>query len=290
MALGFFDGFHLGHQAIVEAACRGAERPLVFTFHNHPASVVSPQGAPGLLTLADERLALLQAAGAEPVWCTFNRDFSQLSPDEFFVELLVRRLGARRLVSGANYRFGHRAAGTVDTLRKLAGPLGVEVVTVPGVQHDGSLISSTRIRASLAEGRPREATAMQGRPFSVEGVVQTGAQRGRTLQFPTANLALPEGKLRPAFGVYAVEVLLPGESQPRPGVANLGVRPTVSQQSPPWLETHLFDFEGDLYGQHLAVRLMEFLRPERRFSGLDELRGQISQDADAARALLQRPA
>ena len=287
IALGFFDGFHRGHQAILQAAAADPQLPAVtFTFRNHPASVISSERKPGLLTTADERFAALTEAGSQVVWVDFDRPFSQLSPESFFSDILVNRLGARRLVSGANYRFGHRAQGDVALLRQFAEPHGIEVVTVPGVEDGGELISSTRIRQALQNGDPRAAERMLGRPFRICNRVLRGDQRGRTLGFPTANLPLPVDKLAPAYGVYACRAnLQSGESFA--AVANLGVRPTVTQSNEPLLEVHLIDFSADLYGEHVKVDLLDFIRPERRFSGLDELKSQIEQDRDRARQLLR---
>lgn len=288
VALGFFDGFHRGHQAILAATCEKL-RPVTFTFRNHPASVIQSVRMPGLLTVAAERQALLQSAGSEVVWCDFDRPFSQLSPEDFFEEILRKRLAAGRLVSGSNYRFGHKAGGDVGRLRELAAPHGIEVVTVPGVEEEGELISSTRVRNCLQAGQPEQASRMLGRPFSLSARVVRGDQRGRTIGFPTANLQLPAGKLVPRYGVYACWVLRGAERLA--AVANLGVRPTVAaNQAEPLLEAHLLDFQGDLYGEPLQVELWHFLRPEQRFSGLDALKDQLQQDLARARELLLRPA
>ncbi|MFN8606273.1 MAG: bifunctional riboflavin kinase/FAD synthetase [Vulcanimicrobiota bacterium] len=288
VALGFFDGFHRGHQAILAATCEKL-RPVTFTFRNHPASVIQSVRMPGLLTVAGERQALLQQAGSEVVWCDFDRPFSQLSPQEFFEDILRRGLGAGRLVSGTNYRFGHKAGGDVELLRQLAAPHGIEVVTVAGVEEDGQLISSTRIRNCLQQGQPEQAARMLGRPYALSARVVRGDQRGRTIGFPTANLQPAAGKLVPAYGVYACWVQR-GE-QRLAAVANLGVRPTVAaNQAEPLLEAHLLDFEGDLYGEPLIVELHHFLRPEQRFAGLDALKAQLQLDLVQARELLLRPA
>lgn len=287
VALGFFDGFHRGHQAIIESTVKQL-RPISFTFRNHPAHVISSERAPGLLTTAEERKDLLEKAGTEVVWCDFDRPFSQLGPEEFFQEILVKKLGAGRLVSGANYRFGHKAGGDVPLLRQMSAPLGIEVVTVNGVEEGGEWISSTRIRQCLSQGQLDQANRMLGRHFSFTARVVRGDQRGRTLGFPTANLQVPPGKIVPAYGVYACWVERGAERFA--SVANLGVRPTVVSQGEPILEAHLLDFEGDLYGERLMVHLLHFLRPEQKFSGLDQLKSQIERDRDLARERLLRPA
>lgn len=289
VALGFFDGFHRGHQAILAATTSSPLRPVTFTFRNHPASVIQSVRMPGLLTIAGERQALLQEAGSQVVWCDFDRPFSQLSPEDFFETILRKGLGAGRLVSGSNYRFGHKAGGDVARLRELATPHGIEVVTVPGVEEGGELISSTRIRNCLQAGQPEEATLMLGRPYSLSARVVRGDQRGRTIGFPTANLQLAAGKLVPAYGVYACWVQR--GDQRLAAVANLGIRPTVaSNQVEPLLEAHLLDFSEDLYGEPLVVELWRFLRAEQRFSGLDALKAQLQLDLAHAREFLLRPA
>lgn len=292
MALGFFDGFHRGHQAILAATVGNGLPALTFTFRNHPASVIHSQTRPGLLTTASERFELLEAAGSRVVWCDFDRPFSQLSPEEFFQQILVERLRAGRLVSGQNYHFGHRAGGNVETLRQLAAERGIEVVTVPGVEEQGELISSTRIRNCVQAGELEQATRMLGRPFTLSAQVQRGDQRGRTLGFPTANLPLAPEKLVPAFGVYACWVHRARQPGSRyPAVANLGIRPTISvEPGEPLFEAHLLDFNEDLYGERLTVELVRFLRPEQKFSGLEALRAQIVRDSDHARATLLGPA
>jgi riboflavin kinase/FMN adenylyltransferase len=288
VALGFFDGFHRGHQAILAAnRSRSDLTALVFTFRNHPASVISSARSPVLLSTPQERKGLLESANNRVVWCDFDRPFSELSPADFFEQILRQKLGAQRLVSGPNYRFGHRAGGDVASLRELAAPHGIEVVTVEGVEYQGELISSTRIRHSLAAGQLQEANAMLGRNFSLSARVLRGDQRGRQLGFPTANLPLPAEKIAPAYGVYAGWVLHAG--QRHPGVGNLGVRPTIYSQGDPVLEMHLIDFDGDLYGQQLQVELCHYLRPEQRFEGLDQLKAQIEKDRDEARSLLRSP-
>lgn len=288
VALGFFDGFHRGHQAIVGQATSRGLRPLTFTFRNHPASVISSQRTPELLTTVEERFELLAAAGTEVVWCDFDRPFSQLSPQEFFQDILVERLGAGLLVSGSNYRFGHRAEGDVELLRQMAEPLGIEVVCPAEVLHEGDWISSTRIRQAIAQGQVEEAALLLGRPFTVSARVLRGDQRGRQLGFPTANLPLASGKIIPAFGVYAGWAKRAGERHA--AVANLGIRPTVTDSRVPLLEVHLLDFQGDLYGESLTVELAHFLRAEQKFSGLDALKHQIALDSQLARARLLGPA
>jgi len=201
--------------------------------------------------------------------------------------LIVEGLAARHAVVGYDFHFGHKRGGTPEVLRQMGERWGFGVsVVAPLEAAGGTVYSSTRIRQHLAEGRPREAAQLLGRPFEIEGRVEMGDRRGRTIDFPTANLRLGD-YLRPAGGVYAVRVEIGEEAAPRwrEGVANLGTRPTVGGTDLR-LEAHLFDFTGDLYGKHLCVALIEHLRPERKFAGLGELKAQIAADAAQARAIL----
>lgn len=283
VALGFFDGVHRGHQALLAQARQGDYPAVVFTFRNHPASVVSSARTPLLLTDYEERFQLLQDAGLGVVWADFDRPFSQIEPREFVGDILLSRLGARRVISGANYRFGHRAAGTPSLLRECTN-LKVEVV--PDVLENGQVISSSRIRQALLEGRVKEAGVMLGRPFRISGRVLRGQQIGRKLDAPTANVSLNPDKVVPSYGVYAVQVTSKGTIYN--AVANLGVRPTAQpEQSVPLLEAHLLDFADDLYGEPINVDFIERIRGEQRFSGLDELKAQIRLDIVTTRKHLQ---
>ena len=282
VALGFFDGVHRGHLALIERVLGGPEAPVVLTFRNHPASVVSHADLPPLLTDFEERCQLLMQAGLDVVWTDFDRPFSQLEPQRFVDDILVARLGARRVVSGDNYRFGHRAAGNPAFL---ANCQDFQVEIVAAVLDGGQVISSSRIRACLTEGRVDEAQRLLGRPFRISGRVLRGEQIGRKLDAPTANLALETEKAIPLYGVYAVRVQHKGVSYP--AVANLGVRPTAQEfQKSPLLEVHLLDFAGDIYGEPLQVDFRVRLRGEQRFPNLDALKAQIQQDIVRARQLL----
>ncbi|MGH7125653.1 MAG: riboflavin biosynthesis protein RibF, partial [Stellaceae bacterium] len=217
----------------------------------------------------------------------FDLAFSKVPADAFVQRLIVETLHARHAVVGYDFHFGHKRGGTPEVLRQLGERWGFGVTVVAPLEAAGGTVySSTRIRQDLARGRAREAAELLGRPFEIEGRVEMGDQRGRTIGFPTANLRLGD-YIRPAGGVYAVRVEIEEEAPRRwhDGVANLGTRPTVGGTDLR-LETHLFDFAGDLYGKHLRVALIEHLRPERKFSGLDELKAQIAADAAQARAIL----
>lgn len=271
VALGFFDGVHLGHQALLR------EAEVAFTFDNHPSTVLRPEAAPPLLTTLAERAALMEGLGKTVVHRPFDREFSQLSPADFAEQVLRHRLQARRVVVGPNYRFGHKASGKPEDLRQL----GFEVVEVAPVEKNGEIVSSTAIRQLVGQGRCSEASQWLGHPYSWHQRVVMGHQRGRLLDTPTANLPVPERKVVPAFGVYLVQLQLDGQSYN--GVANLGVRPTFENgQQAPLLEVHLLGFEGDLYDRWLTVQFVGRLREERKFDGLESLKAQIARDREQA--------
>lgn len=290
VALGFFDGCHLGHQRILDL-CRSMseQRAAVLTFRDHPGAAIPGRQPPALLTTLEERVDLLQRRGVTVLVKTFDRDFSTWSAERFVEELLVRRLGVRAVVVGHDYRFGHRASGDGETLAALGRRFGFSTTVVAPVtaeRHGQLVISSTKIRQAIAEGALELAQDLLGRPYAVSAVVRQGAKRGRTLDFPTANQRFPEQKLQPPYGVMVVRAHTE-QGQTFGGVANFGLRPTVEDgASEPLLETHLFDFRGDLYGQTLKVEFLAHLRPERKFGSLDELRQQILDDAARARQLL----
>jgi riboflavin kinase/FMN adenylyltransferase len=283
LALGFFDGVHLGHQAVLKLALSAGGRPWAYTFRNHPASVLAPERAPRLLTTFAERVEILEGLGLGVVYSDFDLAFSQISPRRFAEEILAGRLGARWVAVGANYTFGHQGAGKVALLAELGRQLGFEVRTAGPVRVGGRVVSSTRIRQAVAGGRVEEARQLLGRPYQLRGEVVPGAARGARLGFPTANLRPPAEKVLPAHGVYAV--LVRYQERLWPGVANLGVRPTFGEDQV-LLEVHLFDVEVDLYGQELEVHFIRRLRPERKFPGVEALRAQIAEDCRQARELL----
>ncbi|WP_029011009.1 bifunctional riboflavin kinase/FAD synthetase [Azospirillum halopraeferens] len=292
VALGNFDGVHRGHRAVIAAAqahARALGVPAgVLTFEPHPRSVFRPDDPPFRLTPFRVRTRYLEELGVDLLFVVHFDDRFRHTPAEGFVtEALVDGLGIRHAVCGWDFLFGHGRAGDVALLERLGKDHGFGVTTVgPVTDPEGGVYSSTRVRDALVHGRPREAAHILGHHWEVEGRVEHGDRRGRTIGFPTANVELGE-YLRPAFGVYAVQagVDLGRETVWHDGVANLGRRPTVGGLVER-LEVHLFDFAGDLYGQHLRVRLIDFLRPERRFADLDALKAQIALDAAAARAAL----
>ena len=287
LALGNFDGVHLGHAHLLRTlhAAR-PDAPLgVLTFEPHPRELFRPDDAPFRLSLSDERRDALAALGVERIHeIPFNRDFSLLTARRFVQEVLHEGLGATHLACGGDFAYGHRRGGDVTTLAAHAEALGIGLTVVPALADAGGPFSSTRIRRALLDGYPERAAAELGRPWAVRGVVRHGDKRGRLLGFPTANIQLGR-HLEPARGVYAVTVRLP-DGRPYPGVANIGRRPTVNDTLESRLEVNLFDFDGDLYGQVLSVSLHTLLRAEHKFDGLDALKAQITLDARSARNYL----
>jgi riboflavin kinase/FMN adenylyltransferase len=289
LALGNFDGVHRGHAHLVRAA-HGArpDAPLgVLTFEPHPREFFRPDDPPFRLTLSAERASALQALGVSIIHeIGFDAEFSHLEADVFITRVLHEALGARHLACGPDFAFGHRRGGDVTLLARRAEALGMGLTVVPPLADTGGPLSSTRIRRLLQDGYPELATTALGRPWTLRGPVSQGDQRGRTIGFPTANIALGR-HLEPARGVYAVTLRLPDGSR-RAGVANIGRRPTLGEGLQSRLEAHIFDYAGDLYGQELAVSLHAYLRAEQKFAGLDALRTQIALDANAARDALHR--
>ncbi|MCX8099946.1 MAG: bifunctional riboflavin kinase/FAD synthetase [Geminicoccaceae bacterium] len=289
VAIGNFDGVHLGHRAVLQAAQRAA-RALgagwgVVTFEPHPREVLSPEQAPPRLTPFRRKAGLLRALGVELlVVLPFDRALAARSPEAFVGEILLERLGVRAIATGTDFRFGHRRAGDVALLAALGRSRGIAVEAVAPVELGGERCSSSAIRAHLERGRVAEAARLLGRPHTIDGRVRPGARRGRQLGFPTANLELPPRLAAPADGVYAVLVRLAGEPAGRghPGIANLGWRPTFDGTRR-LLEVHLLDGRFELYGKKLEVDFLERLREERRFDGPEALARQIAIDCEAAR-------
>jgi riboflavin kinase/FMN adenylyltransferase len=288
VALGNFDGFHLGHQAVVARAVERARvegRPvLVATFDPHPVRHFRPDAAPFRLTTLDQRARLFAAAGADAmVVFRFDATLAALTADRFVAERLIDGLRVGGVVTGEDFTFGHAKSGDIATLRRAGAVAGFSVDTVGAVMLDGEPVSSTRIRAALRGGDARGAARLLTRPYTIEGVVQHGDKLGRTIGYPTANLDMGP-YLRPAYGIYAVRGRL-ADGRVLDGAANLGIRPTFV---PPkeLLEPHFFDFSGDLYTQVIEVELIEWLRAEAKFDGLDALVAQMDRDCARARELL----
>jgi riboflavin kinase/FMN adenylyltransferase len=293
VALGNFDGFHLGHQAVVgRAVARGfhERRPvIVATFDPHPVRLFKPDLPPFRLTSLDQRQALFAHAGADAMLVfEFNRQLAAMEAEEFVAEVLGREIGAAGVITGDDFTFGKGRSGDVALLKALGDQHGMIAEAVPQVLLDGERISSGRIREALIAGDSGTATHMLSRDYAIEGVVQRGDQRGRELGYPTANLDLGDYQ-RPKYGVYAVRVTLdangPNGGSEHPGVASLGVRPTFE---PPeeLLEAYLFGFDGDLYGRKIAVALHAYIREEKKFGDVTDLVAHMREDEAKARHLL----
>lgn len=311
VAIGNFDGLHLGHQAVLDAMRRAAETngfiPSVLTFEPHPRRFFAPASPPFRLERLHTKLARLRDAGVERVYMPpFNKEFAALHAEAFLEEVLAKRLGARAVITGENFAFGKDRGGDINTLRVWGEKRGIEIIAVPPVQFGEAICSSSAIRAELAVGDVAAAGHLLGRPYQLSGRVVHGDGRGKTIGFPTANVRLAPGLKLPAFGVYAVRVLC-GDITPTPpdacaaardvtlreakntillGVANLGIKPTITVNNLPTLEIYLFDVLQDLYGKTLIVDFEMYIRPERKFDGLDALKKQIATDCVAAKKFL----
>ncbi|MGF1545460.1 MAG: bifunctional riboflavin kinase/FAD synthetase [Parvularculaceae bacterium] len=291
-ARGNFDGGHRGHQRLMDGAAALASRlraaPGVVTFEPHPRRFFRPQDPPFLIDAPARRDALLRAAGAETILTlAFDADLARLSPAAFVCDVLRDRLRLAGVVAGADFRFGFERRGDAAALKALCVEAGLDAELVEPLADaaaPGDKIGSSDVRAALAAGDMAGAAALLGRPWIVDGVVAEGQRLGRQLGFPTANLTLGD-VVAPRHGVYAVLVDVGDVGEGLPGVANYGRRPTVGGDEP-LLEVHVLDGAFDLYGRAIAVRFERFLRPERKFDGLDALKAQIAADCDAARAVL----
>lgn len=289
VALGNFDGFHAGHQAVVGEAIAWARtegRPvIVATFDPHPVTVFAPDAAPFRLTTLDQRQELFAAAGADAMLVFhFTRDFAATSAQDWVEQVIARQLGAAGVVTGTDFTFGKGRAGDITTLSTLGAKVGVAARAVAPVQDEQGVISSSRIRDALRAGDPATAARLLTRPYTVRGIVQHGDKLGRTIGFPTANLSLGD-YLRPAYGVYAITGRLP-DGRPVKGAANMGIRPHFD---PPkeLLEPHFFDYAGNLYAQEIEVSFQAFLRGEAKFESMDALVAQIGRDCVEAKRILE---
>jgi riboflavin kinase/FMN adenylyltransferase len=291
VAIGNFDGVHLGHQAVIDVARQAAARsgsPFgVVTFEPHPREVFAPDAPPFRLMNAEAKANRLGKLGVEILYeLNFNKALASLAPGDFAKLVISEGLGLACVVVGEDFCFGKDRAGTASDLARFGREMGFGVTVAPLLSTGGVEVSSTRIRTALTEGRPRAAAAMLGHLHRIEGAVIRGDQRGRELGYPTANMSIA-GLHPPKFGVYAVEAdVLTGPHAGRfAAVASLGVRPMFGVNQPN-LETHLFDFKGDLYGTHLSIALVDYLRPEMTFDSLDALIAQMDRDSAEARRIL----
>ncbi|HBS50685.1 MAG TPA: bifunctional riboflavin kinase/FMN adenylyltransferase [Rhodobacteraceae bacterium] len=288
-AIGNFDGVHRGHLSVIELARRACpEAPLgVLTFEPHPREYFAPHAPPFRLMRREARAHRLEKLGVDRLYeLNFNAALAGLTPEEFAGKVLCDGLGLRHVVVGADFCFGKGRSGDAADLERFGAEMGFGVTIAPLLGQTDDTVSSTAIRTALSEGRPGDAAAMLGHWHRIEGPVIGGEQRGRDLGFPTANMSI-DGLHLPAFGVYAVlvDVLDGPHKGAYHGAASLGVRPMFGENRPN-LETFLFDFSGDLYGARLSVGLVEFLRPEQSFEGVEALIAQMGRDCDRARAIL----
>ena len=289
LAIGVFDGVHLGHRAVIQRALLDARAALgtavVVTFDPHPIRVLRPEQVPRLLTSTQHKLQLIGDLGVEYLLIIpFDRAFAATPPEHFIRALAAACSPLRVICVGHQWSFGKARAGNLAMLDRLGNELGFEEIGVPAVQVDGQVVSSTLIRGAVESGDLAKAARFLGRPFTSLGTVVKGDQLGRTIGFPTANLSAHNEQF-PPNGVYSATVRR-GSSQHR-GVVNIGIRPTIANASGERvLEVHLFDFSEEIYGVDLELTFEQFLRPERKFSGLDELRAQISADVKSATALV----
>lgn len=287
LALGNFDGLHRGHMTIVERVVRtAAERvvtPLVLTFDPHPTRVVRPDKAPALLMTMAQKMEALEQAGVHGVAVMrFTPEIASWAPDTFVRLVLVEWLRIAEVWVGANFLFGHDRSGNFSMLRMLGARYGFRAEKIDPVRYKELVVSSSRVRRLIAEGRVDEAATLLGRHYFIDGTVVHGLQRGRLLGFPTANLE-SENELTPPDGVYAALATVDGIVYP--SVTNIGVRPTFHQPSATVVETHLLDIERDLYGARMRVSFVQRIRDERTFDGVDALKAQIAADCNRARAL-----
>ncbi len=289
VALGNFDGFHLGHQAVAGEAiaqAKAAGRPaIIATFDPHPVRYFVPDAPPFRLTTLDQRQHLFEGSGADAMLVfDFDAGLAATTADDFIAKLLVERLGISAVVTGQDFTFGKARGGNIDMLRTLGSKLGLDSITVGPVSDTEGVISSSRIRDALKTGDCATATRLLTRPFAVEGNVQHGDKNGRLLGYPTANIDMGN-YLRPRYGIYAVRGRL-SDGRVLNGAANLGIRPSFD---PPkeLLEPYFFDFNEDLYRQTIEVEFHAFIRGEQKFDDLEDLKTQMAKDCDRARAILE---
>lgn len=290
LTLGVFDGLHLGHQRIMEKVVSRAKAigavPTAITFDPHPRAVLHPENAPPLLQTLDQRLSNFAFLGIEQaIVIRFDKEFAAQEAETFLHDIVYERLQAKEVFLGKGFFFGKNRGGNIELLRKMSTELGFFADEVEEVKLRGQRISSTKIRHLLREGKVNLVRRMLGRPYGVEGQIVHGFERGRTIGFPTANLK-PHNRVIPKFGVYATATLINNEW--RKSITNVGVRPTFDDETAPSIETFVFDFDGDLYGDVLRVRFLHRIRDERKFGGIEELKSQITRDTKHALLYFKR--
>lgn len=290
IAVGNFDGMHLGHQEIVKVAIAKARqnncRAGLITFYPHPVSVLKKVKDFHYLLTVDEKISKLKSAGLDfCVVINFTEDFAQLSAQDFIMDYLYNKLHAFHVVTGSNFRFGHKREGDAQMLAKYAARLNYTYQVIDKVDYDHMETSSSAIKVLLTTGRIERANAMLGLPFTISGIVERGSGRAKELlATPTANIQLPSAKILPVFGVYMVRVIT--GNQIKFGVANIGIKPTLGE-SQPVLEVHIFDHAEDIYGRNLTVEFLSFIRPEQKFSSVELLKYHIGMDIISAKYLIR---
>ncbi|NBW82891.1 bifunctional riboflavin kinase/FAD synthetase [bacterium] len=287
LTIGNFDGVHLGHRHVIRTLQDFAKGfpTLALTFDPHPSSILSPANHKQCIEPLSDRVERLLSLGIDVVVVqNFDEKFASLSADDFINEYLVKEFSIKRAVIGFDFCYGARRQGDWKHFEESSRRIGFDARRAEPFMIDGSPVSSSRIRQAIQSLDLELAERLLGQPFSLSGIVVKGDQRGRELGYPTANLGIDQGsRLLPPFGVYAVEVFLPGENECRHGVMNCGVRPTIASGLKLQIETHILDYSGDLYGKKLLFRLKKFIRTEMKFSGLEQLKSQIASDTKDAR-------
>jgi riboflavin kinase/FMN adenylyltransferase len=298
LTVGNFDGLHVGHRAITDTVVERARavggKAVVYTFDPHPRRVLSANGGPKLLTTPEQKIELIEAAGIDVLIVEpFSAEFARTPAEDFIRKVLHEKIRPVEVYVGYDFHFGRDREGSMRLLTELGPRLGFAVTVIPEVTVDGGDVNSTRIRNLLAEARVAEVKGMLGRVYSVRGDIVVGEQRGRTIGFPTANLA-PENEVLPAAGVYAGSVVFLDDGEPAagtelPAVTNVGNRPTFGDAGRLVAEAHLIDFDGEIYGRRIDLRFAEHLRAEQKFPGVDALKRQIAADVVEARRVLEIP-
>ncbi len=280
VALGKFEGVHLGHQLLIDEIVRLKKfhyNSVVFTFDRPPARLFGKKSAADQIYTKEERKSILQRKGVDVlIEHPFTREFANMKPDTFVRRILIGKVGARKIIVGTDFRFGRNRSGDVDTLRYLAEDCDYDLIVVDKLQKDGRDVSSTRVKEALKEADMEEAASLLGRPFTISGEVIHGKELGRTIHVPTVNIPLDPDKYLPPKGVYITTADIDGKEVW--GVTNIGLRPTVDRTETPNVETYFLDYEGDLYGKDLELQFHHHVRPEKKFESLDQLKSQLDQD------------
>ncbi len=288
VGLGTFDGVHLGHRAIMNRVVSLAKdkgvKSIILTFTGHPMEAIAPDRAPARIQTNSQREELIRNIGIDVlVQIEFTKEFASLSARSFVEEILMGRLKPSSVVVGSNYTFGKGAEGGAELLKRLGEEYGFEVHNVEPVRVRGTVVSSTHIRGLISKGDMEAAREFLGRPFRIDGVVEHGYERGRSLGFPTLNIPIPPGIITPPYGVYLVNADLPGGS--RYGVCNIGTRPTFKGDKPN-IEAYIFDFSGEAYGERVGINFLKFIRKEMNFEEPERLASQVKEDIEVAKRML----